>query len=30
MQVRRRVLGDEHVDRAEAAKTRFDEPFLTL
>ncbi|MEL7466933.1 MAG: 4-carboxymuconolactone decarboxylase [Pseudomonadota bacterium] len=30
MQVRRRVLGDEHVDRAEAAKTRFDEPFQTL
>ncbi|THD72995.1 4-carboxymuconolactone decarboxylase [Thalassobius vesicularis] len=30
MQVRRRVLGDAHVDRAEAAKTPFDEPFQTL
>lgn len=30
MQVRRRVLGDAHVDRAEAAKTAFDEPFQTL
>ena len=27
MAVRRRVLGDEHVDRAEAAKTAFTEPF---
>ncbi|GAB2184846.1 4-carboxymuconolactone decarboxylase [Roseibium sp. LAB1] len=30
MKVRRSVLGDEHVDRAEAAKTPFDEPFQTL
>jgi 4-carboxymuconolactone decarboxylase len=30
MEVRRRVLGDTHVDRAEAAKTAFDEPFQTL
>ena len=30
MDVRRGVLGDEHVDRAEAAKTPFDEPFQTL
>ncbi len=30
MQVRRRVLGDAHVDRAEAAKTAFDTPFQTL
>ncbi len=30
MQVRRHVLGDTHVDRAEAAKTAFDEPFQTL
>ena len=30
MQVRRSVLGDAHVDRAEAAKTVFDEPFQTL
>lgn len=30
MQVRRRVLGDVHVDRAEAAKTPFDEPFQSL
>ena len=30
MQVRRKVLGDAHVDRAEAAKTPFDEPFQTL
>jgi 4-carboxymuconolactone decarboxylase len=30
MQVRRAVLGDAHVDRAEAAKTPFDEPFQTL
>lgn len=27
MQVRRSVLGDAHVDRAEAAKTDFDQPF---
>ena len=27
MKVRRSVLGDAHVDRAEAAKTGFDEPF---
>ncbi|MHA7775346.1 4-carboxymuconolactone decarboxylase [Roseibium sp. M-1] len=30
MQVRRSVLGDDHVDRAEAAKTALDEPFQTL
>ena len=30
MAVRRQVLGDAHVDRAEAAKTPFDEPFQTL
>lgn len=30
MQVRRRVLGDAHVDRAEAAKTPFDAPFQEL
>ena len=30
MAVRRSVLGDAHVDRAEAAKTAFDEPFQTL
>lgn len=30
MEVRRRVLGDAHVDRAEAAKTAFDAPFQTL
>ena len=30
MAVRRKVLGDAHVDRAEAAKTDFDEPFQTL
>jgi len=30
MQVRRLVLGDAHVDRAEAAKTAFDEPFQRL
>ncbi len=30
MEVRRSVLGDAHVDRAEAAKTAFDEPFQTL
>jgi 4-carboxymuconolactone decarboxylase len=27
MRVRREVLGDEHVDRAEARKTAFDAPF---
>ena len=27
---RRRVLGDAHVDRAEAARTDFDTPFQTL
>lgn len=30
IEVRRAVLGDAHVDRAEAAKTAFDEPFQTL
>lgn len=30
MAIRRRVLGDLHVDRAEAAKTDFDTPFQTL
>jgi len=30
MTMRRRVLGDAHVDCAEAAKTGFDEPFQTL
>ncbi len=30
MQVRRSVLGDAHVDRAEAQKTGFDTPFQTL
>ncbi len=30
MQTRRRTLGDAHVDRAEAQKTPFDEPFQTL
>ena len=30
MQVRRKILGDDHVDRAEAAKTDFDAPFQTL
>ena len=30
MKVRRHVLGDAHVDRAEAAKTPFDEPFQTM
>ena len=30
MRTRRRVLGDAHVDRAEANKTPFDEPFQTL
>ena len=30
MAVRRSVLGDAHVDRAEAAKTDYDLPFQTL
>ena len=30
MRVRREVLGDAHVDRAEAAKVDFDAPFQTL
>ena len=30
MEVRRSVLGDAHVDRAEAAKTEADVPFQTL
>jgi 4-carboxymuconolactone decarboxylase len=30
MAVRRRVLGDAHVDRAEAAKTDFDGPFQDM
>ena len=30
MATRRRVLGDAHVDRAEAGKTAFDEPFQDL
>lgn len=30
MKVRREVLGDAHVDRAEAAKTDLDEAFQTL
>ncbi|MEM9435290.1 MAG: 4-carboxymuconolactone decarboxylase [Pseudomonadota bacterium] len=30
MRTRRAVLGDVHVDRAEAAKTEFDQPFQTL
>ena len=30
MVTRRRTLGDAHVDRAEAAKTAFDDPFQTL
>lgn len=30
MAVRRSVLGDTHVQRAEAAKTRFDGPFQTF
>lgn len=30
MAVRREVLGDAHVDRAEAAKSDFDLPFQTL
>ena len=30
MSVRRAVLGDAHVDRAEASKTAFDAPFQAL
>ena len=30
MQVRRSVLGDVHVDRAEANKTDFDQPFQEM
>ena len=30
MATRREVLGDAHVDKAEASKTPFDEPFQTL
>lgn len=30
MATRRKVLGDSHVDRAEAAKSPFDEPFQDL
>ena len=30
MKTRRQVLGDAHVDRAEAAKTEFDLPFQTM
>ncbi|MEP2031276.1 MAG: 4-carboxymuconolactone decarboxylase [Paracoccaceae bacterium] len=30
MQTRRAVLGNAHVDRAEASKTPFDEPFQSL
>lgn len=30
MSTRRRVLGDAHVNRAEAAKTAFDAPFQAL
>lgn len=30
MSIRRRVLGDAHVNRAEAAKTALDEPFQSL
>jgi 4-carboxymuconolactone decarboxylase len=30
MATRRAVLGDAHVNRAEAAKTAFDQPFQTL
>ena len=30
MEVRRKILGEAHVDRAEAAKTAFDTPFQTL
>jgi 4-carboxymuconolactone decarboxylase len=30
MKIRRKVLGDTHVDAAEASKSAFDEPFQTL
>ncbi|WP_421850542.1 4-carboxymuconolactone decarboxylase [Oricola sp.] len=30
MKTRREVLGEDHVDRVEATKTSFDEPFQTL
>ncbi|CUH38932.1 4-carboxymuconolactone decarboxylase [Jannaschia seosinensis] len=30
MRIRREVLGDEHVDRAEASKSDFDAPFQDL
>jgi 4-carboxymuconolactone decarboxylase len=30
MKIRRKVLGDAHVDRAEANKTAFDTPFQTM
>lgn len=30
MSIRRKVLGDAHVDRAEAARTDFDAPFQAL
>ena len=30
MATRRKVLGDAHVDRAEAAKTPFDQPFQQM
>lgn len=30
MTVRRKILGDAHVDQADAAKTPFDEPFQSL
>lgn len=30
MKTRREVLGDAHVDRAEASKTAFDTPFQTM
>jgi|TARA_B110000908_G_scaffold171821_1_gene236054 4-carboxymuconolactone decarboxylase len=30
MSTRRAVLGDAHVDRAEASKSTFDEPFQTM
>lgn len=30
MDIRKKILGDDHVNRAESAKTPFDEPFQTL
>ncbi len=30
MKVRRKVLGDDHVDRAEATKSSFDAPFQSM